>query len=527
VIDWDSLLWGKVFTMAASISGHSRLGNLRRSLERFGRGLSWRSVEPVEERLALASVSQARMYLVTPAIVIASVAASWWLFPEQEGTDRLGLFYGTASIVLMAWTFVLATRARVLELLFGGFDRLHIWHRWFGIASLVFLLLHSGAENNVQNGVVPFGRGIEDTALSLAEVAQTLLIILIVVSILRVLPYRIWRFSHLLIFVPFAFSAFHVVTAEQPFEQFSFGAIWLWGWSAIGLVAFLYRLLVVDTGFFDTRATLTFHRVVNQTVEINLARRDGSAWNRIHPGQFVFLRWGGWWREAHPFSVVSTTDDLHDLGVRFRATGDGTTRAKSLGVGDRVLVSAPFGHLDLGRPSDRVVWIAGGSGVTPFVRSPEFLSRFDQPPTLIFFFRGQGSAIELDYLREVAGRGLLTLVEVDTSLEQGRPKDVIERSVERDVHVAVCGPRPLVLSVLKRAKQAKARKVSFELYDYRSPFGPDLNPILRALLTFILPEALIRQMGWLFEGNGDSRGGSELDLEPTTSLPTNRVSASE
>lgn len=496
---------GKRFTVSDTVSGGNKLATLRRSLAHFGQGLSWRSFEPMEEQLAATSVGKSRMYAVTPAVVIASAAASWWLLPEQAGTDRLGLFYGTASIVLMAWTFVLATRARVLELLFGGFDRLHIWHRWFGIASLVFLLLHSGAENNVRNGVVPFGRAIEDTALSLADFGQTLLIILIVVSILRVLSYRIWRFSHLFIFVPFAFSAFHVVTAEQPFEQFSFGALWLWGWSAIGLVAFLYRLVAVDTGFFDTRATITSQRVVDHTVEINLARRDGSDWSRIHPGQFVFLRWGGWWREAHPFSVVSTSDDPNTIGVRFRATGDGTKRAKSLVVGDHVLVSAPFGHLDLGKPSDRVVWIAGGSGVTPFVRSPEFLSNFDQPPTLIYFFRGQGSAIELDYLRDLSGRGLLNLVEVDTSSKTGRPADIVERTVERGVHIAVCGPRPLVLSVLKRAKQAKARKVSFELYDYRSPFGPDLNPVLRALLTFILPAALVRKMGWISEGNGDSQ----------------------
>jgi predicted ferric reductase len=497
--------------VAVAPSRGGRIPQFRDSIVAFARGLSWNSLHPLEERLAGEAVRKSGLFFLSPLVVLASAGASWWLFPLQEGTDRLGLFYGTVSIVLMAWTFLLATRARVFEILFGGFDRLHVWHRWVGIVSIVFLLLHSSAGNSVRSGTVPFGRGVEETALSLAELAQTLLIILIVVSILRILPYRIWKFSHLLIFVPFAFSAFHVVTAERPFEQFSMGGLWLWLWSAVGLGAFLYRLIAVDSGIFDSRANIASTVSASGLVSIELRRRDGAPWNRIVPGQFIYLRWGGLWSEAHPFSVVSTSEDATHIGVRIRVTGDGTRRAPSLRESEEVMVSRAHGHLDLGGGTLRAVWIAGGSGITPFLQSSAFLRRFSQPPTVVYFFRGVNQAIELSYLRRMANDRSITLVEVDTSAKQGRNSAFLAEVITGGEEVAVCGPRSLVLAVMKQARRVGSARVSFELYDYRSPFGPDLSPVFRALTTFLLPAAIVKRLGWLFGEASDSRPKALMD----------------
>jgi len=68
-----------------------------------------------------------------PITVITRVALSWLAFAdaigeEGEGSPSFGLFIGAASILLMAWSFLLALRSRTLEPLFGGLDSMYRVH---------------------------------------------------------------------------------------------------------------------------------------------------------------------------------------------------------------------------------------------------------------------------------------------------------------------------------------------------------------------------------------------------------------
>lgn len=491
---------------------HKRLGA-------FFRSLSWRELEPVEEGLAVAAVSTKPQYLFAPLLVLMSAGMSWAFFPAEQGTDRWGLFFGTVSIVLMAWSFVLGTRWQFMEWAFGGFDRLHVWHRWVGALALVFLLLHSNAENSVQNGEVPFGRSVEDFGVSLGELAQTVLIVLIVVSIFRILPYRIWRFSHLGMVIPFVFSAFHVLTAERPFGDSLLAEGYLWAWSAIGLIAFVYRVLVVDSGFFDTPAAIADIAVDHHSASVSLIAREGSSWSHVTPGQFVYLRLGGVFHEAHPFSVTAFTDDPRVISVHIAQVGDWTTQVSSRFVpGAKVRVSRPHGHLRLGGEK-KTVWIAGGSGITPFLQRPSFFAELEVPPTLVYFFRGKEKAIGLDYFTKLSDQGLIRLRRIDTTRETVDRAALLSEEITAGSHVAVCGPRALVSSVLRIARKTRASSASFELYDYRSPFGPNLNPLLRILLEGVLPHRVAAKLRFLV----DNDIPKETQNSPSPMVPTAHI----
>lgn len=475
----------------------SRLGG---DLVSFVRGIRVRDFYPSEERIALVSVSQSRWHLLAPLVVVAAVGVNWILLPAEAGTDRLGLFYGMGAIVLMSATLVLASRLPLLDRLFGGFDRVYIWHRWFGIASIVLLLLHANAENEVADAVLPFGRNAEETGVGLAETAQTLFIILIVISLLRILPYRIWRYSHVLLIVPFTFSVIHVVTAEQPFALGSPGSLWLWAWSLIGFVSFFYRVLIIDSGLLDIRATVVKVEHTADAVAVTMRRNDKKTWNRLKPGQFVFIRDARPWHERHPFTVVN--DDAHasQITVIVKEVGDWTIRiAPQLHEGMKIAVSRPLGHLSVSTPGQQDVWIAGGSGVTPFLFSDERIMRMDIPPRMIYFYRGEETAIGLSTLRQWDEAGLLDLTEVDTSAGRPNTKTVISELIHPGDHVAVCGPRALVVDTIGLVRRNKAESLSFELYDYRSPYGPNLNPILAAIVRFVLPTAWFKGGSWLIE----------------------------
>jgi predicted ferric reductase len=476
-----------------------RLQRLTLQVKAFIGKFTWKDFEPIEERLAVAQVAKSGLYLVAPGLMLLSLYATWILFPEQSGTDSTGLFHGTAAIVFMAWALLLASRLKVLELAFGGFDRLHVWHRWAGIASIVFLYLHTMSENEVELGTRPFGVAAEEAGLVMASPAQTALVTLVIISMLRVLPYRIWRFSHIGLFLPFVFSAWHALTAVRPNEFFEFSGLWLWGWSIIGVLAFGYRILVVDSGLFDRRVLVESVIRSEAGIQLNLSTKSQTRWKGAKPGRFVFLRVSGLWSEAHPFSIVRLDDRDDQITIMIRKAGDWTSNQLTLvRAGDLVRVSKSYGHLRLTAGAKQPVWIAGGSGVTPFLQNESYLRALSQRPKLIYFYRGEDAAFGLNYLRHLAANELLTLVEINTS-KNARDKSALEQNLAAGSHVVVCGPRKLVVDTMRLARKQKAGSFAFEIYDYRSPFGPNLNPLLKNLLEFALPDKGVRKLNWLFD----------------------------
>jgi len=478
----------------------SRFISLKIKIVHFGKQLSWSDFKPIEERLAISQVASSGAFLISPLLIIATAFITWLLFPRESGTDSTGLILGTLAIVYMAWALVLATRSKLLEWAFGGFDRLHVWHRWSGIASLVFLYLHTMSENQVRGGQTSFGSGAEAAGLVMASPAQTALTVLVIISILRVLPYRIWRFSHMAIFVPFAFSAWHALTAQRPVGEFELTGYWLWFWSLVGLAAFLYRVILIDSGLLDKKANITSVEVSDTDVNLKISKHDSSAWGRVTPGQFVYLRLGQLWREAHPFSVVKIEEDPKSITVMAKRVGDWTDAlAFQASVGQKAMVSRPHGRLKLQNLSRGSVWVAGGSGVTPFLQSESYLRGFKTPPTLVYFYRTELEAFGIHHIRSMSEKKLLNLVEIDTSSKTGRDMGLLKSSLLKKGNVVVCGPRQLVVSVLKIARKQKTGPVNFEIYDYRSPFGPDLNPVLKSIIEFISPSRFNSKIDWLFD----------------------------
>jgi predicted ferric reductase len=322
--------------MEITTARSSRIDALKSSSASFAKALRWSDANPIEERLALTSVARSGFFLLAPSVIIASA--------------------------IVAWALLLATRSRILEWSFGGFDRLHVWHRWAGTAAIVFLFLHTSSENNTRNGQTPFGVGVgvgvEEAGLVFASPAQVVLVTLVIISILRVLPYRIWRFSHLAIFVPFLFSGYHALTAERPLSEYDLTGYWLWFWSIVGVASFVYRVLVVDSGALDKRAVVTSVLVGQKNVRLTLSRAQG--WPRVKPGQFFYVRIGGTWREAHPFSIVQNDQNPLHVSVEMRKTGDWTDSVAARAVvGDTALVSRSYGHFRLQGTSSSTVWVAG------------------------------------------------------------------------------------------------------------------------------------------------------------------------
>lgn len=418
-----------------------------------------------------------------PVAVIASVIASWFAFAGATGEDgnvAFGLFIGAASILLMAWSFVLAIRLRFLERFFGGLDSMYRVHRWAGTLAVVAMFLHTSVEPEIDGGIRGASRSLADTAEDLAGTGEIMLYVLVLLSLLRWFPYRWWRWTHKLLGVPFAFACFHFFTAEKTYAN---GSPWGWyfgGFMLAGLAAYVIRVIGKDVVAPGTSYHVTRADVHGSTLDLELAP-DADPISH-HAGQFAVLKvQKPGLREPHIFTIASEPTSS-TLRFFIRDLGDWTERMQHTDLlGAKVLVEGPYGQFEpVVHDASANVWVAGGVGITPFLSAAGTLpTHSDERPTLHYLVRSRHDAMALDVLEQHERDGKINLiVHASADGNRFRPDSLAEHHGQAGLsgaHVAVCGPASLVTLVETEARRLGADSVEREDFDIRQGFGPDLS----------------------------------------------------
>lgn len=427
------------------------------------------------------------LHWLGPIAVIVSTVATWPAFSgaigEEGGSVSFGLYIGAVSIVLMAWSFVLAIRVKAMERFFGGLDSMYRVHRWAGTLAVAAMFLHTQNEPEIENGVPGASRSIAEAAEDLAGTGELMLYLLVLASVVRWLPYRWWRWSHKLLGIPFVFACWHFFTAEKPYAN---GSGWGWFFGSImvaGIAAFVARVL-----FRDPLLRGSKHRVVSADVHgdtIELVLEANGSPMQYEAGQFAVLKLQErGMTEPHIFTIASGPSEgvlrffIKDLGDW---TAELVERGEDL-VGSTVIVEGPYGRFQpLPHEPAPTVWVAGGVGVTPFLAATAELEPRPegQRPVLYYAVRNEEHAMAIDTLRAADARGVIDLEVCASSM--GRRFDerlLLERFGPdglRGAHLAVCGPAGLVTEVRRIGDAVGAAEVEHEDFDIRQGFGPDLS----------------------------------------------------
>lgn len=423
-----------------------------------------------------------------PIAMITATAAGWFAFKDAVGEEdpvAFALFIGSVSIVLMVWSNLLSTRLRFLEPLFGGLDRTYAWHRWFGALSVAAMWYHIQTIDDVE-GIRGASESVADTAEELAGLGETVLYVLVVVSVIRWVPYRWWKISHKLMIVPFVFSSWHFHTSTKPYANDDLWGRWFQALMLMGIAAWCYRVLWYDIFRQGHRYSVSRIENLHGTTTLELIPINKKLTYR--PGQFAFFRLiDSGSKEAHPFTIASHPHEPC-LRIHIKGLGDWSCEiATKSAVGDVVRVEGPYGRLQLfpSRSDRKVVWVAGGVGITPF------LGVLKQPswgvlPHLFYAVRSREEAPELDEL-ELAHRDGRLVLHLFVSREGQRltTDDIItcfaNTGLER-AHVVMCGPSSLVRQMTAVVRSLGANRVHVEEFDMRSGVGPTLSrpPISKA-----------------------------------------------
>lgn len=415
--------------------------------------------------------------------LVLLVAAGSWLLADSLWPQPFNYFAfrgvavqlsGVVTIAAMSVAMVLATRPRWLEPHLAGLDKMYRLHKWLGISALVGGLTHwwlaqgtkwmvgwGWLERPVRGPRPPGGtgagaggesleqwlRGWRHLAENVGEWAFYAALVLMIVALVKRIPYRWFAKTHQLIAIAYLVLVFHALVLLK----------WSYWSQPVGwLVALLLLAGTVSALWVLTGRTGRTRTVSGQVAEVKYfaplrVTRTTLAlspdWPGHAAGQFAFVTSDP--REgAHPYTIASAWDAARrQVSFVTKALGDHTEDLhEKLHVGQSVRVEGPYGHFTFEDGAARQIWVAGGIGITPFIARMAQLSEAADgaprvPVTLFHTTRDEDDEALALLLADAkaAGIELQVLVDARDGLLTG---DRVRRAVPewRDASLWFCGP---------------------------------------------------------------------------------------
>ena len=382
-------------------------------------------------------------------------------------TTGMGLAFtqltGFLSLGMMAFAAVLSTRQKWIEPGVGGLDKMYRLHKWLGIGALAVAVVHwlvktggdhhppveatdaaNAAANTVTAATETLFPSLMGSAHVIAQPVLFLLIALVVVALLKLIPYRVFQKFHFVMAVVFLVFAFHSLVLMRPeYWPTPFGWATV-AMAVVGSIASVYSLVRHFAGFpgAEARVVETTYYPELKVLEVDL--EVDESWKGHRPGQFAFVVTDA--KEgAHPFTIATSWNPANRrIGFIAKELGDFTSGLRrEFRDGARVKIEGPYGRFTFDSAKPCQIWIGGGIGITPFVA--KMRERAGQPANTqvhLFHATRQVSEEALGRMRadaEAAGVNLHILVSArDGHLDA---RQIMETVPDwKDASVWFCGP---------------------------------------------------------------------------------------
>lgn len=184
---------------------------------------------------------------------------------------------------------------------------------------------------------------------------------------------------------------------------------------------------------------------------------------RIIPGQFVMMESGQYL--LRPFSVYEVSGD--EIGFLYRVVGWGTGFLSKLREGDKVRINGPLGKAFI-FPKDKnkpILIVAGGIGIAAFPMVARVAKNNGYKIKTLFGARSINDLVAAEELKKHGE--LLSITDDGSSGRKGFVTELLteELNKNKDQEIFVCGPTPMLKSVIKVCNEFKVTaQVSFEEY---------------------------------------------------------------
>ena len=304
-------------------------------------------------------------------------------------------YSGVLAIACMSVAMLLALRPRGPERWLGGLDKMYRLHKWLGIGGLVLAISHWLLVNGVKWAVgwgllvkpergprVPIENAVEAVLGQLRSPAKLwgewsfyAVVLLIVISLIKVIPYRQFLRVHRLLPIAYLVLVFHsVVLTRFSYWLTPLGAVLL-----VMMVAGSYAAIVSLLGRIGAARRVQGTIADLQSfpgVKVLRAKIDmGPGWPGHQAGQFAFAT-SDPGEGAHPYTIASSWEaNAPQITFFAKAAGDHTSRLEqALKLGQPVMIEGPYGCFTFDDDRPVQIWIGGGVGVTPFIARMQHLA---------------------------------------------------------------------------------------------------------------------------------------------------------
>lgn len=406
---------------------------------------------------------------ISLVLVLLEVPPDTWLT-----TATVSLACGVAALSLMATAAVLGGRRSWVESLFGGLDRVYEAHKWLAVFALslasVHLLFKAGVRSWDAAAILAL---TPDWTRLVRQASFVGLMLIVLLSLNRNIPYSVWRWWHRLSGPLFLTVVLHWLSIKSPLPLLSPVGIWLAALTGLGLAAAAYKLLLYP--FLARHA----YRVMGVTRGPSAAQIELEPVGRsiaFRPGHFGFLQMKvAGLREPHPFTIAAAPSPGGRISFVVRALGDYTARlVSSIEPGMHADVYAPYGRFERSVIATREIWIAGGVGISPFIAWMQDPQAVALEGVSLFYFYTPGRVFpDIDVLQAMAAKKSVEFVPIATGPKTAtftrRFSEIVLSSDPLTLDIAVCGPKGLLDEVRKLAASngLEPTRIRHELFSFR------------------------------------------------------------
>jgi len=420
------------------------------------------------------------------ALIVGSAIIPLTFIRLDEPTPRLLLFKmlaktgSLAGAVLMFWQMLLGFRGAVSRLIpdliwvLGLHKKIGTWITVLVILHPIFITLYYLDKHETNLFAITQFSSF-DIFVVLGIISLVLLFLIVVSSLYRLsfVNYTTWFSIHLTSYILLPLVFIHSFPIGMTINETALGYLWR-GFAAILIIFYLFRV-AVRLGMFVKKHQVT--KVTKEAPDVTrITMRPKSGKVNPKTGQFVFLR-RGITGSARPFTVSHYNRQTGEISVTVKALGKITTALQEVRPEETMFIEGPYGifthaALQNNRP---LVMIAGGIGITPFIRLFDELAY--EPGIELHLFYGNKYTHEIIYREEIDNVEHVNVVHVmshdsDYPGEKGFiTVDMIKKYLNRELkeyEFLICGPPVMTTKLIESLllENISADQIHYERFSY-------------------------------------------------------------
>ena len=376
----------------------------------------------------------------------------------------LGEVLSSWVVTVFAINFLMATRARWIEKIFGGLDKMYVIHKRAAVIAVILIIAHFI--------VVPKDLVVFNISKPLGFAVLLLILIGVVISAAPVfkkkIPYHKWINIHKLMGIFYVMAVIHGAMVNSLIKELPLVRTYVFGMAIIGVGAWIYKAFFY--GVFNKKldyVVSSVNNLGNGITEIYLKATGAKL--KFKAGQFAFFTFPSLSKqEQHPFTISS--HHLNDeVRVTIKVLGDYTNKiAENLKKGDAAKIEGPFGLFSSRYAKEKEqIWIAGGIGITPFLSlSKDF---YTNKVKLIWSVINKGDAKYSEELTSIANENPNFEFVIWSSDDSGfLTAEQFGINEFKDKAYLICGPETLKKNIIKQLSEKGVKRD--DIYDEEFAF---------------------------------------------------------